>query len=198
MRIDVRARAMSASTASSAGRFAWMSEMSAYRTSARRASGRHMTVADAGHALTELLRLPHGRRHRFARRLHEAEAREVALGRRREQIQRADPLRLRLRDDALDELAAEPAVAPLGRDGGRAQQRVLAAHLEAHDAHDLLVALRHDERAEQRLRDSSQRQARSRRGALDGGEIARRCADAERRRVEDQIDCVMCEPSQGL
>src|SRR5688572_24052232 len=78
----------------------------------------------------------------------EAERWEVVLGGRREQVQRAHSPRLRVGDDACDERAPEPATAPLASNGGRAQQRVVAADLESNDSDEAPVALGDDEVSE--------------------------------------------------
>ena len=180
---------MSASTASSAGRFAWMSEISAYRISAPASPGaRHITVADAGHA-PELAGRANRVGHRVARRLREAEAREVALRRRRQQIERVNAARLRLGDDPLDELRAERRDRATRRDGGRAQQRVLAADLDSDHADDVAVALGDDERAE-RFAHAVERQPLAASSASTAAR-SRASRDAECDARSSQLACVM-------
>src|SRR6476659_10124964 len=147
----------------------------ARRTGARTASGglAEREAHDGRRRATlthEFARLSNCFRHRIARRLHEAEAREVALGRRREQVQCPYVPRFRLRDDALDELATEPTVAPIRRDRGRPKQRVLAAELEPDYSPDAPIALRDDEVAK-RIRDAGHREAARNEELLDPAEV---------------------------
>src|SRR5689334_2637731 len=94
---------MSASTASSAGRFAWMSEMRAYRISAYAEAKRHHR-STRGACGMKLLRRLDLFRHVAAFDFRESETREIMLGRRRQQIERIEAARLRLADRALHEL----------------------------------------------------------------------------------------------
>src|SRR5688572_20233901 len=110
---------MSPSTDCSAGRFACMSEMSAYLI----IDGATSTEHERHHRrrrrtrLAELDRLLDLVRHYVALRPFESEAREIALRRRRQQIERFEPARLRVRDHVRHEAPPESRPAPFGVDG---------------------------------------------------------------------------------
>ena len=145
---------MSASTASSAGRFACMSEMSAYRITRARRASRHITVADAGHALTKFARVAEPARERRRAWSSRTRTREVALGRGREQIECADVPRLRLGDDALDELATEPTSR---HSGATAVERSSACsqHISSPTTPTMLPLTLGDDEPAQRLGDAT-------------------------------------------
>src|SRR4029077_13874293 len=96
---------MSASTASSAGRFAWMSEISAYRITAaprmvidaRQAQSRRFAAVAAhndsrlGTRALKFLGASHVARHLTARHRLEAKAWEVVLGRRGQEVECTKP-----------------------------------------------------------------------------------------------------------
>src|SRR5215218_111123 len=172
-------RSMSASTASSAGRFAWMSETSAMRMT-RSARRRRRDVARTTHhrrrrgtRLAELRRLAHVGGHLVARDRPEAEAREVPVGGGREQVEGVDATRLRVRDHPRHERSADTVRAPLGAHRHRPEQRIVAAHLEPGHADEIRPALRDDERRE-RVPHTVEWEAARREQLLHRAEIRRR------------------------
>src|SRR5690349_12025201 len=119
---------MSARTASSAGRLAWMSEMSAYFI--LKLCCRRVVELERHHSCrrrtrrTEFLGRLHFVRHRFARDTRKAETREIRFGCRRQQIQREEPFRLRIGDRALDQTATDAMLPIFRRNRGRTEERV--------------------------------------------------------------------------
>src|SRR5665213_2418019 len=119
---------------------------------------------------SELGGLAYRRGNRVAPGHDKAEAWEVALGRRREQVQRVNAARLSLGDDALDEQPTETAIAIFGIDGCGAEETVLTTNLQAHDADDSLIALGYHECA-QRVGNSGYWQVARDEELLDGVQV---------------------------
>ena len=106
----------------------------------------------------------------------EAERREVVVGGRREEIERVDAARLRVGDRCARRARVRALRAPSSAHGDRAEQRVVAADLEAGDTHDVGARLGDDERRK-RLAHAVERKSARREQALDGGKVGgRRCA----------------------
>ena len=102
--------------------------------------------------------------------VRESEGREVAVRGRREEIERVDAARFRVGNRARHERAAEPCDRHASVDGDRAEQRIVAAHLQAGHTDDVGTRLRDDERR-------AAPRARRRAEAADASAAARRRRD---------------------